>query len=151
MSRPAWLKPWMPLALALLALAVLLSAGDGPPTDAQGKLQGTWLRETREQGVTARHLLVLEPGGLFHETVRVVDGRGVATLFTHAGTWLYDGTNLKRRYTLVNGAPPSRLNGPPFATFEIAFASRNEFDGVDHIHGNRIAYRRVAPETELQQ
>jgi hypothetical protein len=149
MARLLPLKSWLPLAMALLALAVLLSLGDGRSSDAQGRLLGTWLRETQEQGVSARHLLVLEPGGVFHETVRVVDGRGVATRFTHAGTWLYDGTNLKRRYTLVNGEPPSRLNGPPFATFEIAFASRNAFDGVDHIHGNRIAYRRVAPETNL--
>lgn len=142
-------RSWLPLALALLALAALLSAGDGRISDAQGRLLGTWLRETREQGVSARHLLVLEPGGRFHETVRVVDGKGAVTEFSHAGTWLYDGTNLKRKYTMVNGEPPSRLNGPPFATFEIAFASRNEFDGVDHIHGHRIAYRRVAPETAL--
>ena len=149
MARLLPLRSWLPLAVTLLALAVLLSAVDGRHSDAQGRLLGTWLRETHDRGVTARHLLVLEPGGVFHETVRVVDGRGTATEFSHAGTWLYDGTNLKRKYTLVNGEPPSRLNGPPFATFEIAFASRNEFDGVDHIHGNRIAYRRVAPETTL--
>ena len=149
MSRLPALKSWLPLALALLALAALLSAGDGRVSDAQARLLGTWLRETQERGVTARHLLVLESGGRFHETVRVVDVQGAATEFSHAGTWLYDGTNLKRKYTVVNGQPPSRLNGPPFATFEIAFASRNEFDGVVHIHGNRIAYRRVAPETAL--
>jgi hypothetical protein len=148
MSRLAFLKSWVPLALALLALAALLSTGDGLPTDAQGQLQGTWLREATEQGVTSRHLLVLQPDGAFRESVRVVDGAGVATNYVHAGTWLYDGTNLKRKYTVVNGQPPSRLN-LPFATFEIAFASRNEFAGIDHIHGNRIAYRRVAPETGL--
>ena len=149
MSRRALLKSWLPLALALLALAALLSSGDGPVPDAQARLQGTWLRETSEQGVTSRHLLVLEPDGSFRETVRVVDARGVATDYVHAGTWTYDGTNLKRKYTLVNGQPPSRLNGPPFATFEISFASRNEFAGIDHIHGNRIAYRRVEPGTAL--
>ena len=147
MSRLPSLRSWLPLVLALLAVAALFPAGDGRSSDAQARLFGTWLRETQDQGVTARHLLVLEPGGRFHESVRVVDVRGAATQFSHAGTWLYDGTNLKRKYTLVNGEPPSRLNGPPFATFEIAFASRNEFDGVDHIHGNHIAYRRVAPET----
>jgi hypothetical protein len=146
MSGVSFLKTWAPVLLALLLLA---SGFDNPSSDAQRELQGTWLRETTAQGVTARHLLVLAPGGAFRETVRVVDGAGAATEYAHAGTWLYDGTNLKRKYTLVNGQPPSRLNGPPFATFEIAFASRNEFDGVDHIHGNRIAYRRVAPETTL--
>jgi len=147
MSGLAFLKPWLPIALALLALAALLSTRGDPPTDAQSQLRGTWLREDRENGVTARHLLVLEADGGFRETVRVVDGTGVSTKFVHAGTWLYDGTNLKRKYTLVNGQPPSRLN-LPFLTFELAFASRNEFAGIDHIHGNRIAYRRVAPETE---
>jgi hypothetical protein len=141
------LRSWLPVAAALLALSFLLSTADSPAPDVQQQLQGTWLREvSRQGGVTSRHLL--EPGGEFRENVRVVDGKGVATEYVHAGTWLYDGTNLKRKYTLVNGQPPSRLN-VPFVTFEIAFASRNEFAGVDHIHGNRIEYRRVAPETEL--
>jgi hypothetical protein len=146
MSGVSFLKTWAPL---LLAVVLLASRFDSPATDSQGELPGTWLREATEKGVTARHLLVLSPDGGFRETVRVVDGRGAATEYVHAGTWLYDGTNLKRKYTVVNGQPPSRLNGPPFATFEIAFASRNAFDGIDHIHGNRIAYRRVAPETAL--
>jgi hypothetical protein len=64
------------------------------------------------------------------------------TEFAHEGTWLFDGTNLKRKYTLMDGKPPSRLN-VPFATFEITFASRNSFTGVDHIHGHRIEYRRL--------
>ena len=149
MSAGLTMRSWAPLAAALLALAFLLSTADGPAPDVQQQLQGTWLREVaRQDGVSSRHLLVLEPDGEFRENVRVVDGKGVATEYVHAGTWLYDGTNLKRKYTLVNGQPPSRLN-VPFVTFEIAFGSRNEFAGVDHIHGNRIAYRRVAPETEL--
>jgi hypothetical protein len=147
MSRVPFLKSWMLLAVAMLALAALLSAGLTAP-DAQDQLLGTWLRETAGRGVTARHLLVLGPDGAFSETVRVVDGAGAVTNYVHGGTWLFDGTNLKRKYTVVNGQPPSRLN-LPFATFEIAFASRNEFAGIDHIHGNRIAYRRVAPETQL--
>ena len=148
MARLAFLKSWLPLAAALLALATLLPAAERASVDAQGQLPGTWLREARGQGVTARHLLVLAPDGGFRETVRVVDDAGAVTDYVHAGTWLFDGTNLKRKYTVVNGQPPSRLN-LPFATFEIAFGSRNEFAGVDHIHGNRIAYRRVAPETQL--
>jgi hypothetical protein len=145
MSGVSFLKSWAPV---LLALALLAATFDSPltDTDAQRRLQGTWLREATEQGVTARHLLVLAADGGFRESVRVVDPAGAVTNYLHAGTWLYDGTNLKRKYTVVNGQPPSRLN-LPFATFEIAFASPNEFAGIDHIHGNRIAYRRVAPET----
>jgi hypothetical protein len=142
-------------ALALAAASSLLSTcsplsgvspSDGSSTSLQDKgdlLRGTWLREYRKDGVQVRHILSLEPGGTFHESVHVVEAAGAVTDFEHQGTWLYDGTNLKRKYTLMNGKPPSRLN-VPFATFEIAFDSRNAFTGVDHIHGHHIEYRRMA-------
>ncbi|QJW83910.1 hypothetical protein HK414_07770 [Ramlibacter terrae] len=47
----------------------------------------------------------------------------------------------------MNGEPPSRLN-LPIATFQIAFEAPDEFVGVDHIHGNRVRYRRVAAGTQ---
>ena len=64
------------------------------------------------------------------------------------GTKLFDGTRLKRKDTLMNGRPPSRLN-LPFATFEVQLPTRNALVGVDHIHRHRVPYRRVRPETEL--
>jgi hypothetical protein len=150
------------LALGMLAVGALLAMFGSPPPDAaapaQGmemesaqdtaqRLQGTWLREQAAEGFKSRHLLVLEADGTFRENVRVTDQAGAVTDFVHAGTWLYDGTNLKRKYTLMNGKPPSRLN-LPFATFEIRFESRNAFRGIDHIHGNRIEYQRVGPQTQ---
>jgi hypothetical protein len=157
MPRLPLVLPW---TLAMLALAVLLSTRDGPlsepATDPAFQLEapaevlrGTWLREYTEDGATVRRILVLEPSGAFRETARVAGAKGELAEFVHEGTWLYDGTNLKRKYTSMNGKPPSRLN-VPFATFEIAFASRNEFDGVDHIHGHRIHYRRVGTDAALQ-
>jgi hypothetical protein len=156
MPRLPLVVPWM---VAMLALAVLLSAAERPvpepSTETAAKLEapaevlrGTWVREYTDKGVKVRRILVLEPGGAFRETARVASQAGEVTQFVHEGTWLYDGTNLKRKYTSMNGSPPSRLN-VPFATFEIAFASRNEFDGVDHIHGHHIHYRRVGSDTEL--
>ncbi len=109
-------------------------------------MQGTGLREFKEAGIQSRRILRLESDGAFRETVRIIDPAGVATEHLHEGTWLYDGTNLKRKYTTIDGHPPSRLN-PPFVTFAIEFESRNEFVGIDHIHGNRIRYARVSPET----
>jgi hypothetical protein len=139
---------------AALALALLLATCDGklatwlePPDDAAAQLHGTWLREVQEQGTRARRVLTLAPDGAFRETVRVVDARGAVTQHEHLGTWFFDGTNLKRKYRLMDGEPPSRLN-LPFATFQIAFESRNEFVGIDHIHGNRIRYQRVPPDTQ---
>ena len=137
------------LVLALVAAVVLLSTcGDAlrsqdlQAADGRVQLQGTWLREYTERGVQVRRLLALQPDGDFRENVRVQEASGAVTEYAHEGTWLYDGTNLKRRYTLMNGKPPSRLN-LPFATFEISFDSRNAFTGVDHIHGHKVHYRRV--------
>ncbi|RYY98143.1 MAG: hypothetical protein EOO24_18875, partial [Comamonadaceae bacterium] len=133
------LRLWL---LSLLALAVLLSrcegftpgalstAADAESADVVQQLQGTWLREAQADGLQARRLLTLRPDGSFLETAHVVDRSGAATDFVHEGTWRYDGTNLKRHYTRMNGKPPSRLN-LPFATFEIRFQSRNEFTGLD--------------------
>jgi hypothetical protein len=150
MGRTALSPSWL---LAAGALALLLATCDGAPRfslssaevaaqDTQDQLRGSWLREYSERGVKVRRVLSLEARGAFHEAVRVEDAAGRVTEFAHEGTWLFDGTNLKRKYTLMDGKPPSRLN-VPFATFEITFASRNSFTGVDHIHGHRIEYRRL--------
>lgn len=147
---PAWLLRYVLLSALALALVTRLDGAAVRSEQAQETedlLRGSWLREQADEGTRARRLLVLGREGLFREVVRVVDAAGVETEFVHEGTWLFDGTNLKRKYTRMNGQPPSRLN-LPFATFQISFDSRNAFHGVDHIHGNRIHYRRVLPETE---
>jgi hypothetical protein len=153
------------IGLGFVWLAVVLASCDRPPVDEMraapeppvpalelvdlsDRLPGTWLREQVDQGVQTRRLLRLEPDGGFREQVRVVSANGAVSHHEHAGTWLYDGTNLKRKYTLMNGRAPSRLN-LPFATFEVRFESRNEFVGTDHIHRNTVRYHRVPSETEL--
>ena len=152
MSLPASPVLW---GVAALALAALLASVEGArpgaaadantarrAEDTRELLPGTWLREYTARDVRVRRILTLAPGGAFRESVRAIDSAQGVIEHVHEGTWLYDGTNLKRKYTLVDGSPPSRLN-LPFATFEIAFETRNEFVGVDHIHRNRIVYRRV--------
>jgi hypothetical protein len=116
--------------------------------DAADRLPGTWLREQVEPGIRSRRLLHLDPSGVFREQVRIVSASGEVSQQEHAGHWFYDGTNLKRKYNLMNGRSPSRLN-LPFATFAIRFESRDEFVGTDHIHRNTVRYERVSPETEL--
>ena len=139
-------------ALLLVACdngATSMSAGepaDSAQQEVQEQLQGTWLREYAEGGFRVRRIMVLEPDSRFREMVRITDGAGVVTEHRHEGTWLYDGTNLKRKYTSMDGRPPSRLN-LPFAAFELKFESRNEFVGIDNVHKNQVRYRRVQPET----
>lgn len=142
---------------ALLALGVLWvtcqnwqlgsSAATVRINDTRVELEGTWLREYTTQGVRVRHVLTLEPGGAFRETGRVVEPSGAVTTYVHEGVWLYDGKNLKRRYTLIDGKPPPLLS-EPVASFQIAFASQDEFKGSDPMHGFRIDYRRVDPDTQ---
>ena len=145
-------RPWL---LALLALAALLASFDGTLSgggsglaetgsaeETQQLLQGTWLREAAADGIQARRILVLGAGGRFQESVRVTDAEGREHRYEHEGTWLFDGTNLKRKYTLMDGKPPSRLN-VPFATFQLAIESRNAFTGTDNIRGHVVRYTRV--------
>lgn len=140
-------------AAVAVSIAAILSTCDGSLSgtdaatvrahDEAQELQGTWLRESEAGGLQARHVLALRPDGTFQESVELTDSAGHVTHYSHQGTWAYDGTNLKRKYSSFAGKPTSRLT-TPFATFEIAFESPNEFTGIDHIHGNRIRYRRVA-------
>ncbi len=105
-------------ALALAGLA-LLGGCDRPgpatpsheaaanqPETVEERLQGSWLREDQAGGIQARRILVLEADGDFRESVRITDAAGAVTERQHAGTWFFDGTNLKRKYTMMNGEPP---------------------------------------------
>jgi hypothetical protein len=154
MSTPYEPQRWTSPLVAMAALIVILqswlpstSAMTRAAQDHEDLLRGTWLREYSEDGVQVHRVLALEADGNFHENVRVEEGSGHVTAYAHEGTWLYDGTNLKRRYTRVNGHRPSPLNAP-FATVEVQFESDNDFVGVDHVHGHRIEYHRVASGTE---
>ncbi len=129
------------------ALVVVLVACDNPPAEAlteatQQRLIGTWLREYEEDGNTIRRLLVLQADGRFVETARVLDASGATRLHAHEGGWIFDGTNLKRKYTLMDGKQPSAPT-VPFATFEIHFESNREFTGVDHVHKRELRYQRA--------
>lgn len=147
---------WLALILASYdrspqdAVQTRTATGQRPPgqVNLADQLPGTWLREQVEQGVRSRRLLHLDPSGAFREQVRIVSASGEVSQHEHAGTWFYDGTNLKRKYRLMNGQPPSRLN-LPFATFEIHFESPDRLVGRDHIHRNTVRYERVPAETEL--
>ncbi|RYF43773.1 MAG: hypothetical protein EOO25_02075 [Comamonadaceae bacterium] len=140
------------IALCLvLAGALGAAACDNPPVDSpaqavQQRLVGTWLREFQQDGVRVRRVLVLEADGQFGETVRIVDAAGAVTEHRHAGEWLYDGTNLKRRYRRMDGEKPA---APlvPYATFEITFPTRAEFVGIDRVRQREVRYLRVADGT----
>jgi hypothetical protein len=138
-------------AFALITAVVLLGACGNPPDDSpqrrtEERLVGTWLREYRDEATTVRRILVLEPDGHFRELAAASAAGAGVTEYEHAGEWTFDGTNLKRRYTRMDGKLPSAPT-VPFATFELRFASRDEFVGVDNVHRREVRYRRVTDGT----
>ena len=114
--------------------------------DVQQRLVGSWLRDDEERGAHVRRVLVLQPGGRFAETSKATQGDAVLVQHAHAGDWLFDGTNLKRRYTLIDGRQPSAPTFP-YAAFELRFESRNVFIGTDNIRKRQVRYQRVADGT----
>jgi len=105
-------------------------------------LWGTWSRRYVEENLLIDKTLTLQSSGQFVEHVSIKPPDSPPEEHEHTGTWLYDGTNIKRTYLLVDGHPPSRLN-LPFVTFEVKIESKNEFVGIDHIHHHEIRYIRV--------
>jgi hypothetical protein len=134
----------------LLALAAL-GAGCDPAPDAadevRERLVGSWLRDYEENGTRVRRVLVLEPDGRFRETSRSLGPQELGKRHMHEGEWLYDGTNLKRRYTLMDGQPVAAPQ-MPFAAFQIRFTGSHEFIGVDNVRKRELRYQRVPSGTE---
>ena len=129
------------------AAASSLAAGCEPapdPKDAaiRDRLVGTWLREYEESGTRVRRILVLEADGRFREMSHTLGPQEAGTRHEHEGVWVYDGTNLKRRYTLMDGQQPSAPT-VPFAAFQIEFTSPREFVGTDNLRRRQLRYHRV--------
>ena len=98
---------WLASACAAALSACTEPPADSPADEVRLRLPGTWLREQDEGGVRVRRILVLEADGEFSEQVRIVDAGGAVTEQSHAGHWTFDGTNLKRKYSLMDGKAPS--------------------------------------------
>ncbi|MFI5446325.1 hypothetical protein [Polaromonas sp. UC242_47] len=134
-----------------LMLAGMLAACDRPPDDSQAEaiqlqLTGTWLRDYEENGTRVRRVLVLAPDGSFSEMSKATDHDALTAEHSHVGEWHFDGTNLKRRYTSIDGRKPS-APAFPYTAFEIRFESRNEFIGIDNVRKREVRYQRVADGT----
>ena len=131
-----------------------LAACDNTPSEEKNestrqRLVGTWLRAYDEHGTRVRRVLVLEDNGTFQEASSILpaDGLVAQSLASGSGDWLFDGTNLKRHYRLINGKATA---APivPFATFEIRFSSRTEFIGLDRVRRLEVVYERAPDGTE---
>ena len=143
-----------------------LTACEDTPSDLSGEFQaqpvhwstaqviehlpGTWVRVDERETSVVKKYLVLDTNGDFSETTLISLDSGQTQTHRHKGTWLFDGVNLKRKYDWIDGRAPSRMN-LPFVTFEIHFQSKNDFEGIDHIHHNQIHYVRESSAQNLDQ
>lgn len=133
---------WLVLAASALAAACGSPPDDSPQQQTRERLVGTWLREYQDETTRVRRVLVLEADGRFREMAAAAAPGPPLSEHEHAGEWGFDGTNLKRRYMLMDGKKPSPLISP-YATLELRFQSRDEFVGTDNIHHRQVRYRRV--------
>jgi len=144
-----WSTDRLPGAMALVA-ALCGGCSDAPSEAAaelvHDRLVGTWLREYQDDSTRVRRVLVLEPAGRFQELTIVSPAGAPAIRHEHQGAWLFDGTNLKRRYTLVDGRLPTAPM-VPFATLQVDFPTRHEFIGIDNVRQRQVRYQRVAAGT----
>lgn len=137
-------------ALAWLVLAVLATGCDGAPDpndEIRDRLVGTWLRDYEENGTRVRRILILQPDGRFHEMSRSLGPQQAGARHAHEGEWLFDGTNLKRRYTRMDGQPVAAPQ-MPFAAFQIRFDGSHAFTGTDNVRHHALRYQRVADGTQ---
>ena len=135
------------LFLAFLVVACVRPPEDSRAQEIQRQLTGTWLREYQQGQARVRRILVLEPAGSFTEAVLAIEADGAVVQNRHSGQWHFDGTNLKRRYTLIDGRKPS-APAFPYAAFEVTFESRNVFVGTDNVRQRQVRYQRVGEGTQ---
>ena len=136
---------------AALLLASALAACGMPASDSQAEqvqlqLTGTWLRDYEENGARVRRVLVLAPDGHCEEMSNATQADAILARHQHSGDWYFDGINLKRRYTLIDGQKPIAPS-LPYVALAVSFASRNEFIGTDHVRRRELRYQRVADGT----
>ncbi|MDB5943560.1 MAG: hypothetical protein JWQ13_3126 [Ramlibacter sp.] len=134
-------------SLSLLALAAGCEpAPDESESETRDRLVGTWLRDYEEDGTHVRRILVLDADGRFREMSRSLGPEQAGATHAHEGEWLYDGTNLKRRYKLIDGKPVSAPT-IPFLAFQIRFTGSHEFTGTDNVRRREFRYQRVTDGT----
>ena len=137
----------MPGLLPGVLFCSLLGACNNPPVDSPAdqvrlQLEGRWLRDYRQEDARVQRLLTLEANGRFYEQATVFHPDGAITEHAHEGQWVFDGTNLKRKYSSFDGKKPSAPT-LPYITHQIRFESRQEFIGIDNVRQREVRYHRL--------
>jgi len=129
--------------LPLLLLASLVAACDDPATrDVKERLAGTWFTESQEHGGIARRELTLETDGHLKETVRLVAPNGASRIESREGEWFFDGENLKRKYTYVDGKPLTNAHFI-YETHELKSVTASELVASSKVGRGEVRLKRV--------
>lgn len=130
------------LTVPLVFLAALLTACEDPQVrDVKARLVGTWVAESMEHGGVARRVLTLEASGHAKETVRITASGGASASESREGEWSFDGVNLKRRYTHVDGKPLTNAHFI-YQTHELKSVTDTELVASSNVGRGEMRLRR---------
>ena len=130
------------LLSAVLLLAGLAAGCDDPHSrDVKARLVGTWVAESREHGGMARRELTLQDDGRLKETVRIIAPSGASDSHSRAGEWFFDGVNLKRKYTYVDGEPLTNAHFI-YETHELKSVTPSELVAGSNVGRGELRFKR---------
>jgi hypothetical protein len=130
-------------AVPVLLVASLLSSCEDPQVrDVKRRLVGTWVTESEEHGGVTRRVLTLELDGHTRETLQVVAATGASSVQSRDGEWFFDGVNLKRKYTYVDGKPLTNVYFI-YETHELKSVTESEFVAASKVGRGEIRLHRA--------
>lgn len=95
----------VPMLVPVLAAALLAGCQDAGTQQTKARLVGTWTSESSSQAGVTRRTLSLQADGRVKDTVHITAPTGVSATEIREGEWFFDGVNLKRKYTYIDGKP----------------------------------------------
>jgi hypothetical protein len=132
--------------LLITSIAVTVGCSDSSKhnvEDVQQRLIGRWLEEFSNEGIHIKNIVTLDQAGNFTELGKSFELSGATKEEKRAGEWSFDGVNLKRKYTSLNGR--LLINAQfGYVTHAVKSLKQNEFIGVDNIKAQEIRFSRVS-------
>ena len=120
---------------------MLAACEDSQTRDVKARLVGTWVAESQEHGGVAQRVLTFEAGGRVKESVRTIAPNGASDLKSREGEWFFDGVNLKRRYTYVDGRPLTNAHFV-YETHELKSVTASELVAESNVGRGALRFKR---------
>lgn len=129
--------------LLTLMVGLLAACEDAQVRDVKVRLVGTWHVESQEHGGVARRVLTFEADGRVKETVRVTAPSGASESGSREGEWFFDGVNLKRKYTYVDGKPLTNAHFI-YETHELKSVTASDLVAASNVGRGEVRFKRDA-------